>query len=1145
MQLWTFGLILLLILSSWMYLSTADEQDDDGDDDEYDENEDNPNCRILKEKVCRKNKKRNRECEETIYFNCKPTCRSYVRSTKTETSKQYITTTIYLCSTSTISSSRSIPISSTVAKISITPSFPMPSSIDYNSGSGSGDDQESDDDLISSSVSLSPSLSTVTSSPLSSALPITPSSSFGDRTVGENVFSSVVPSFTVQFPSSFPSTATATLSAESSVSSISPSPSLRTAAPSSSHRNDDDDDDKCDDDDNDGDDDGDDGNDDGDDDGNGDGDDDDDSGKSDDDATVDTSIITQEQDGTYDLEKVQNRKRESSSKQKSSCKTSSVIQSTKLPYSLIKTAQKHIISSTPSTIIATTNSSRPVQPNATSYSIAPSATSSNLSTINTSLIKTTQGHISSGTPSKIFTITNSSRPVQPNATSYSIAPSATSSNLSTINTSLIKTTQGHISSGTPSKIFTITNSSHPVRPNATSYSIAPSVTSSNLSAINTSVIKTTQGQISSGTPSKIFTITNSSHPVRPNATSYSISPSVTSSVSPAINTSTLIPKPDTNGTEISTKTIFPSSLISPSASFFSTSATRCHPGTNGTEMTTKMIFPSTSVPISGSYTLTASPTLPLSSSIMSESSRSIAPTPVLSSSSWEHSKMNSTVISSSLNATLNQSRTITPTMTTTVMVSSSILTQVPTVHCGEIETGDKFEKGILTWQRTPVGSRANTSCPYNKTAIAYRWCRIANKTQYWEDVHDENCSVLEKQPIEELINENITEENEERIAVLMDYITSTSNVTVDLVKNGAEMLDKLVAGATNLSKIRKELLSSVSNVMNADPTVLAEANKEHNSTNKILTFIGKLLDDISLSGKKFIRENLTNLVAEAWDVANKTEDLIFENISQDKDEDNDSLVSVKMPRSLVQRYKEKQRITFINFLNDKLFPQDGDVTKKFINSKIVSVSVKGDKVRNLSDPIVIEFKITNSSYANNCSCVFWDFEADGGLGRWSSNGCVYEIIGDGRSRCSCSHLTHFGILVDLFPDEEIGDTDQLILEGITFVGCYLSIVGLVLTIITLLSFKQYRNGVSGQILLNLCLALLFSLVIFLGGIEQVDDEGTCVTVAALLHYFVLVAVLWMGVEAFHMFVNIVLDTLPDELGRTFVFKCAAVAWGKI
>jgi hypothetical protein len=37
----------------------------------------------------------------------------------------------------------------------------------------------------------------------------------------------------------------------------------------------------------------------------------------------------------------------------------------------------------------------------------------------------------------------------------------------------------------------------------------------------------------------------------------------------------------------------------------------------------------------------------------------------------------------------------------------------------------------------------------------------------------------------------------------MDYITSTSNATVDLVKNGAEMLEKLVDGATNLSKVCK------------------------------------------------------------------------------------------------------------------------------------------------------------------------------------------------------------------------------------------------------------------------------------------------------------------------------------------------------
>lgn len=93
-------------------------------------------------------------------------------------------------------------------------------------------------------------------------------------------------------------------------------------------------------------------------------------------------------------------------------------------------------------------------------------------------------------------------------------------------------------------------------------------------------------------------------------------------------------------------------------------------------------------------------------------------------------------------------------------------------------------------------------------------------------------------------------------------------------------------------------------------------------------------------------------------------------------------------------------------------------------------------------------------------------------------------------------------------------------------------------------FRKYRTGISGKILFNLCLALLFSLVVFIIGIERVENESICVAMGALLHYFVLVAIFWMGVEAFHMFLNIVMDRLPGELGNPFVLKCAALAWGK-
>lgn len=44
-------------------------------------------------------------------------------------------------------------------------------------------------------------------------------------------------------------------------------------------------------------------------------------------------------------------------------------------------------------------------------------------------------------------------------------------------------------------------------------------------------------------------------------------------------------------------------------------------------------------------------------------------------------------------------------------------------------------------------------------------------------------------------------------------------------------------------------------------------------------------------------------------------------------------------------------------------------------------------------------------------CVFWDFTAAGGLGNWSSFGCVKVSSRNGVVTCQCNHLTNFAILV--------------------------------------------------------------------------------------------------------------------------------------
>ena len=167
-----------------------------------------------------------------------------------------------------------------------------------------------------------------------------------------------------------------------------------------------------------------------------------------------------------------------------------------------------------------------------------------------------------------------------------------------------------------------------------------------------------------------------------------------------------------------------------------------------------------------------------------------------------------------------------------------------------------------------------------------------------------------------------------------------------------------------------------------------------------------MMENINLTGGKSCCQPVGNVISKALDLSNSTNKLIsFPSDSSDAE------VSITLPSSLVKRYQPGQRVYFFNFKNDKLFPRLKNSKEIFINSEIVSATIKGKPVYNLSDPVVIEFKLNDIKYSGNSSCVFWDFEADGGDGAWSKNGCKFEMIDKGWARCSCNHLTHFGILV--------------------------------------------------------------------------------------------------------------------------------------
>ncbi|KAH3725557.1 hypothetical protein DPMN_051402, partial [Dreissena polymorpha] len=93
--------------------------------------------------------------------------------------------------------------------------------------------------------------------------------------------------------------------------------------------------------------------------------------------------------------------------------------------------------------------------------------------------------------------------------------------------------------------------------------------------------------------------------------------------------------------------------------------------------------------------------------------------------------------------------------------------------------------------------------------------------------------------------------------------------------------------------------------------------------------------------------------------------------------------------------------------------------------------------------------------------------------------------------------------------------DVKALSIISAVGCAISIFCLAITVVAYLLVWRYVKSDRAVLLLSLCVALIISYALFLGGVDRVANEVTCAVISALLHYFYLVVFFTMlayGVE---------------------------------
>ncbi|XP_028411957.1 adhesion G-protein coupled receptor G2-like [Dendronephthya gigantea] len=233
---------------------------------------------------------------------------------------------------------------------------------------------------------------------------------------------------------------------------------------------------------------------------------------------------------------------------------------------------------------------------------------------------------------------------------------------------------------------------------------------------------------------------------------------------------------------------------------------------------------------------------------------------------------------------------------------------------------------------------------------------------------------------------------------------------------------------------------------------------------------------------------------------------------------------------------------FVLYTDTKYFRvslTDTTRTKSRLNSLVIAGSVKGLTVANLRVPGYIALPMIEPGDTKSTLCSYWEFS----IGDWSQDGCKFErVLEDGRVLCSCNHFTNFAMLMDINPGKITAH--YKILGVVSYVGCALSLIGLALTIIVILILRDLRTKAPSQILLNFCVALSLTIIVFLAAAERSNTStlAGCRAAAIALHYFLLATFFWMAVEAYNMYRGFVI-VFSDSHPPKFITKCCLFAWG--
>ncbi|XP_035725800.1 latrophilin Cirl-like isoform X2 [Vespa mandarinia] len=461
----------------------------------------------------------------------------------------------------------------------------------------------------------------------------------------------------------------------------------------------------------------------------------------------------------------------------------------------------------------------------------------------------------------------------------------------------------------------------------------------------------------------------------------------------------------------------------------------------------------------------------------------------------------------------------------------------------------------LSWNATRAGDVAVQSCPGGANGLA-RWrCLAKGDSAVW---HRDTPDLSECRSVWLTSLENRVTDGDVILGISRELSQVTNNsrglyggdmmITTKIIKNMAEKMAQDIRTYQDPNQREVSVTELLQGVVRTGSNLLNEAQMaswkdlSHQEQMRVATslLIGLeenafLLAD-TLTQEKTITHDCRNILMEVrvLDTRNIGNDLeVFpNNILEGRW--TASTAHVELTRGALLENSEAGivRLVFMAFnrLEEILQPQaelpsvvtndDSQSlpkrnTTRLLNSKIISASLGKGRHIQLSEPVRIYFRHLTLENVTNPTCVFWDYILSG----WSEEGCQIRKSNDTHTVCECNHLTNFAVLMDVHA-VRLDIAHQVALQIITYIGCIISVVCLVLAILTFQLFRGLKSDRT-TIHKNLCVCLLIAEVLFVCGIGQTNQRIVCGIVAGLLHFFFLCAFAWMFLEGFQLYVMLI------------------------